>query len=345
MTARIATIIPTFNRQALLGRAVDSVLAQDVSVSIRVFDNASTDGTEQMMRSLAASDESVRYHRHASNIGGAANFEFGLTTVDTEFFSILSDDDYLLPAFYQEAIRALDADPEALFWAGCTLHVDESDVVVEARIETWARYGRFIGEEGVMAMTHGRAPTWTGIVFRRRVLERLGLPDRDARGPSDLDFVLRAAAHGPFIVSPHPSAVFILNSASFSATQPLSSFWPGWLHMIANVRRWAVFDATSRERIAAALETDARRMLFRRGIAAVLAGRRDFAKEAALILRDTPRGRMAGLLLGMTFVATRYPGVVAVLARLYARLETRLISQRNDLQRRHGGRLRSVARG
>jgi hypothetical protein len=191
-----------------------------------------------------------------------------------------------------------------------------------------------------MAMTHGRAPTWTGIVFRRAVLERFGPPDREARGPGDLDFVLRAAAYDPFLVSEHPSAVFMLNSASFSATQPLSSFWPGWVHMIANVRGWQAMDPDARERIAVALESDARRMLFRRGVVAMISGRRDFAGEAASILRSTAQGRWAGWLLGAGLLATRVPGVAKGLGLVYRRLERRLIERRDDLQRRHGPRLR-----
>ncbi|MGN6479261.1 glycosyltransferase [Luteibacter sp.] len=341
MTARIATVIPTYERRQLLKRALESVLEQGVDVSVRVFDNASTDDTEEFVSQWAEVDSRILYHRHATNIGGIANFEFGMSSVDTEFFSILSDDDYLLPGFYERAIAALDNDSEAMFWAGCTLHVDEADTVFEARVESWGRHGRFSGLEGVMAMTGGRAPTWTGIVFRRTVLERLGLPDRAALGPADFDFVLRAAARWPFIIDAHPSAVFTLSSTSFSATQPLSSFWPGWLHLIRNVREWPMFEADVRERIASALEADVRRMLFRRGVAALVAGRRSFANEAARALCSMSDGRIAGWMLSAGVLASGVPGVRAALAFIYRRLEARLLASREDLQRRHGPLLRS----
>lgn len=342
MTARVTAIVPTFCRRALLERAVNSVLNQGNGAVVAVFDNASNDDTEAAMRHLVASDSRVHYHRHAENIGVAANFEYGLATVDTDFFSILSDDDYLLPGFYEKAVRSLDDDPEAMFWAGCTLHVDPSDIVVEARVENWSRHGRFSGEEGVMAMTHSRAPAWTGIVFRRAVLDALGPPDREARGPSDLDFVLRAAMHWPFIISSHPSAVFTLNATSFSATQPLSSFWPGWIRMIANVRGRSVLDARARERIAVALEEDARRMLLRRGVFAMVTGRRDFAIDAAHALCDAPRGRVAGWFLGAGLALARIPLIHQAFAATYKWLERRLIRQRADLQRRHGPLLRPM---
>jgi glycosyltransferase involved in cell wall biosynthesis len=341
--ARITTVIPTFGRRALLERAVASVLEQGRSdVSVRVFDNASPDDTGAVMRKLAAADPRVLYQCHSTNIGAIANFSFALSAVDTEFFSILSDDDYLLPGFYEHALRALDDDPTSMFWAGCTLHVDESDRVVEARVETWRRHGRFDGEEGVLAMTGGRAPAWTGIVFRHAVLERLGLPDQEARGPSDMDFVLRAAAHSPFIVSDYPAAVFTLNATSFSATQPLSSFWPGWVRMIENVRGWSALDVKGRERVALALERDARRMLFRRGVFAMVTGRRDFATDAAKALRGTRGGQFFGWALAGGLMAARIPIVVRTFARLYRALEMRLMRQRVELQHRYEHLLRPL---
>ena len=345
MTARVTTIVPTYRRPAMLRRALESVLSQRRDdVIVRVLDNASGDDTEAVVRVVSDSDHRVVYHCHATNIGGVANFEYGLSKVDTEFFSILSDDDYLLPGFYERALAALDANPDAAFWAGTTLHVDEDERVVEARLDHWTSEGRFEGEEGVMNMTRGRAPTWTGIVFRRTVLERFGLPDRDALGPADFDFVLRAAAHYPFIVEKHPSAVFTLNRSSFSAMQPLSSFWPGWVRIAANIRAWNIWDDATRERIAQAIEFDARRMLFRRGIHAVVAGRMDYAGDASAALRSVKGGSARGLLLDALSCFSRLPGTRALMAAAYGWMETRVILQRGDLQSRYGSLLRKFDR-
>jgi len=345
MTFRVTTILPTYRRPLMLRRALESVLSQGRDdVMVHVLDNASGDETEDVVRSLSRSDGRVVYHRHATNIGGIANFEYGLSAVATEFFSILSDDDYLLPGFYERALAALDANPDAAFWAGTTLHVDEDGRVVEARVDHWEREGRFEGEEGVMSMTRGRAPTWTGIVFRRNVLERFGLPDREALGPADFDFVLRAAAHHPFIVERHPSAVFTLNRTSFSAVQPLSSFWPGWVRIAANVRAWTVLDGAARERVARTIEADARRMLFRRGIHAVVVGRMDYAADASSALRGAEGGRSASWVLDGLRRLSRLPGARPSMATVYRWLETRVILGRGDLQSRYGSLLRKVDR-
>src|SRR5437016_10001362 len=97
----IATIIPTYRRPKLLQRAIRSVLNQTYPhVQIRVYDNSSGDETASVVAELAKKDPRVKYHCHSQNIGSFKNFEYGLKQVDTEWFSILSDDDLILPEFY-----------------------------------------------------------------------------------------------------------------------------------------------------------------------------------------------------------------------------------------------------
>ena len=160
----ISTIIPTYRRPVLLRRAIASALEQrGVDVRVCVFDNCSGDETAEVVHGMAQEHVRIRYHCHAHNIGGGANFDFAMRSVDTPFFSLLSDDDYLLPGFYQRALAALAENPEAMFWVGETLCVDERGAIWDARVNSWSREGVFNPPEGLMAMMHGRAPTWTGV--------------------------------------------------------------------------------------------------------------------------------------------------------------------------------------
>jgi glycosyltransferase involved in cell wall biosynthesis len=335
---RVTTIIPTYRRPALLLRAIVSALGQsEVSLTVNVFDNASGDETTMLVSELAASDPRLNYHCHERNLGGASNFEYGLRSVTSSFFSILSDDDYLLPGFYQRALDDLAKNPEAMFWVGLTLNVDEQGTIWDARVDRWSREGLFFPPEGLMAMMHGMAPVWTGIVFRREILDSIGFPDQEALGPSDLDFILKAASSHPFILRKYPSAVFTLNSTSFSATQPLSSFWPGWQKMFLNMEANGALDSCSKETALAALHQDARRMLFRRGANALAANRYDFARGAAEVLR-AQYGEIGRPLVLKTIATSceRFSWVQRMYAYLYHVVESRLVRSRADLDLRFG---------
>jgi len=338
MVPDITAIIPTYRRPKLLQRAVNSVLSQEgVSLVVRVFDNASADETGEIMADLVARDSRLRYHCHRQNIGGAANFEFGLRSVTSPFFSIFSDDDYLLPGFYQQALDDLAKHPNAMFWAGLTLNVDEQGKIWDARVDRWSREGLYVPPEGMMAMMNGLAPSWNGIVFRREILDSIGFPDKEALGPSDLDFVLKAAASYPFILRKHPSAVFTLNAASFSATQPLSSFWPGWQKMFQNIENSVALDDREKQIALAALHKDARRMLFRRGAHVLSSGRYDFARGAAKALQvQYGRAGRPFLLRAIATACELFPWFQHRYTNLYHMAERRLVKNRADLQRRFG---------
>ena len=332
----ITTLIPTYRRPRLLQRALASAAKQqDVDVRVCVFDNCSGDETAGVVRQMGDHAE-VRYHCHPRNIGGLANLDFAMRSVETPFFSVLSDDDYLLPGFYRNALAGLRENPQAMFWVGETIWVNELGLVWDARVSRWPREGVFSPPEGLTRMMHGLAPTWTGVVFRREIFDRIGFLDLEALGPCDLDFMLRAASQ-PFVLSKSPSAVYMINTASFSATQPLSSFWPGWQKLFRNMEHNAAFDPGTRSVALAALHRDAQRMLFRRGVNALTTRRYDFSREAAHALQSYYGMRARSRTLEvLAAVCERAPWLQRLFAAAYRWLERRLVASRGELEVQFG---------
>ena len=121
----ITTVIPTYRRPRLLRRAIYSVLNQTYpNLEVLVYDNASGDETADMCAEIAARDHRVKYLCHSQNIGVLNNFQAALQEVRTSFFSILSDDDVLLPEFYETALTAFDRHPDAIFVATRVVGMD-----------------------------------------------------------------------------------------------------------------------------------------------------------------------------------------------------------------------------
>lgn len=340
----VTTVIPTYRRPKLLRRAIDSALAQEgPPLIVRVFDNASGDETSSVVAEIASKDQRLRYHCHERNLGAAANFEFGLRSVDTPFFSLLSDDDYLLPGFYKRALADLDENPEAMFWAGMTLNVDESGKIWYARVDGWVKEGVFAPPEGVMAMMHGMAPVWTGIVFRREILDAIGFPDPEVLGPADFDFILRTAVRYKYIVRKYPSAVLVLHSASFSTTQPLSSFWPGWQKIFQNIESSSALNQESKTLALGALHQDAKRMLFRRGANALATGKYDYSYAAADAFEAQYGKAVCPLALkALTNACRRIPLLQSAYTQTYRWVERRLVKSRSSLESRFGHLIKRV---
>lgn len=343
MEPLITTVIPTYRRPSLLKRAIESVLEQDFkSVRVCVFDNNSGDETRSVVEDIAARDSRVMYHAHAENIGPTENFEFALKQVKTPYYSFLSDDDYLLPGFFHQALEDFAAHPDAMFWAGITVNVDENNTIWDAKVERWPDEGLFVPPLGLMRVMGGMSPTWTGILFRREVLDVIGLPDRETLGPKDLDFVLQIAARYSYFVRKMPVAVFTLNMSSFSATQPLSSFWPGWKKMFVNLER-AVADYEEKDRQLArqTLHMDARRMLFRRGANAIAHGRLDFARDAAVALKvDYQLGFHALTLRAIAWLCQNSALIQKLYSSAYRLAEARIIVKRKDIKSRYAHLIR-----
>ena len=96
MSIRLSICIPTYNRAAFLGYALDSIIAQATDeVEIVVSDNASTDGTEALVRDYQSRFPRIRYHRNPENLGADRNFLKVVEIAQGEYGWLLGSDDAL----------------------------------------------------------------------------------------------------------------------------------------------------------------------------------------------------------------------------------------------------------
>jgi len=111
--------IPTYNRAALVGRAIDSVLGQDYPhIEVIISDNASNDGTEGICRNQVACDSRVRYVRQPDNIGATRNFEEVLRLATGDYFMWLGDDDWIDPNYVRLCMERLTKESGSVLVGG-----------------------------------------------------------------------------------------------------------------------------------------------------------------------------------------------------------------------------------
>lgn len=340
----VTTIIPTYKRPHLLENAIRSALAQEgVEKKICVYDNASDDETESLVRSMAERHHEIEYFCHSENIGGFANFQFGLSRVDTPYLNFLSDDDLLLPGFYSNAVEDLKKHPDLMMWAGATVRADRFGRIYDARLESWPREGVYSGLEGLIWMTKGRAPIWTGVVVRSDVLRTVGILDEEVGSAADLDWILRIAARHHFYVSKTPVAMLVLHESSYSENAPFSAFWPGWLKMIKNILDTPGLSEDDGNLVADLLRADAKRMLFRRAVRALASENYSYADAATKVQKEFFKGYLSCCALkGLRTLCTRSPRFQSAYGRLYRVVEAALLKSRRGVGKRHGHLVRRL---
>lgn len=137
-TEPLVTIgVPTYNRRDRLRRAVESALRQTHgSVEVVVYDNASTDGTEELGRELAASDPRVTYVRRPENLGPEANMDDAFRGGRGDYVMLVADDDWIAADYVERCLATLREHPELSVAAGRPRYVrDGEEVPYGARIE------------------------------------------------------------------------------------------------------------------------------------------------------------------------------------------------------------------
>ena len=161
----ISVIMLTYNREALVSRAIESILAQTYrDFEFLIVDNGSTDRSGRIAEEYAAGDERIRViHRERGNIGSGRNA--GLDAAKGDYIAFIDDDDWAEPDFLEFLLALLEENGADVAICGAADKIfDEKKVMTaeEALIELMWR------KKYNMAF-----PTK---LFRRELMEHLRFP-------------------------------------------------------------------------------------------------------------------------------------------------------------------------
>ena len=230
----ITTVIPTFQRPKLLERAIHSALRQSYgNIKVAIFDNNSQDETSEIVRNIALRDNRVVYFCHPLTIKAPENFLFAFSRITTPYFSVLADDDLLLPNFYETALATLNNHPSALFFLGSTIDIDTKGHIIGANASHWKKEF-YSPPEGLFEVISNYF-NWTGALFSKGVLKHCSI-DSEVK-PIDFDFVARLAARFSFVISQTPCALFVSHPNSYSNANKFKLIWPSLVKVASNIER------------------------------------------------------------------------------------------------------------
>lgn len=101
--------LPVHDGERYLPGALAALADQDYGdFAVVVADNASTDGTQEIVRDVAARDSRFTYVRHPVNIGGARNSNWLLERACSPLFAWAYHDDLRDPTWLRRSVEVLD---------------------------------------------------------------------------------------------------------------------------------------------------------------------------------------------------------------------------------------------
>lgn len=111
---KVSIIMSCFNSEETLEFSIKSVLSQDYrNIELIVFDDKSTDGTKEILKRLAASDDRIIPNYNDVNRGTYNNRNAGLLQARGRYVTVMDADDFCHPQRIAIQLRCLQSQPEA----------------------------------------------------------------------------------------------------------------------------------------------------------------------------------------------------------------------------------------
>jgi glycosyltransferase involved in cell wall biosynthesis len=209
----VCTIIPAYNAEAFLHKALDSVLSQTAPVDeIIVVDDGSKDATCAVVESYAPRVRLIRQ----KNQGPAAARNLGVKSSTAAFISFLDADDAWQPQKVEKQLAAFAQTPGAvLCYTGVThVHTDggwQEDFPAQP-IDTLRAELR-IGNPRLVPSC---------VMVSREAFVKAGGFDTALKGSEDWDFAIALQELGPFCMVDEPLCLYQVSDNSLSAN-------PDWM--------------------------------------------------------------------------------------------------------------------
>ncbi|WKZ70290.1 MAG: glycosyltransferase family A protein [Melioribacteraceae bacterium] len=160
-TPSVSVVVPTYNREKLLPRALDSILKQTLhNWECIIVDDGSTDNTSQIVNDYLEKDHRFRYMKHA-NKKPPLTFNTGIQASIGRFVTFLGSDDEYKPEHLQLRFDFMINNPDidliqgGLEIIGHPYVKDMNDLSKEIHISECKVGGTFFGKREVFLELEG----------------------------------------------------------------------------------------------------------------------------------------------------------------------------------------------
>lgn len=209
----VSIIIPTYNREKLLPRAIESVLSQDYEgeIEIIVSDDGSSDNTLQIANSYGENVKVLFKPSDCKTQGPSSTRNRGIAAASKFYVLFLDSDDYFFPGHIKTMVNAIEENPEFAYVFCRILEINET--TTPPTFSLWTK--EVITEREIINLniaSHNAAQT-NGFIFKREVFDKVGVFHEDIYHGEDIDLWMRIAEFYKGNFSDHYGAALRRNGA------------------------------------------------------------------------------------------------------------------------------------
>lgn len=195
--SQISVIIPTYNRRALIGATIESILRQTLlPKELIVIDDHSNDGTREWLKQTYG-EELIVLSTEGKGPGAARNT--GLKVATGQYIKFFDSDDLMTRNTLEVQVRALEESRKGFVYSPYCYAREKRNGTWEQADPAILNYYPFPQRHSLTDwMIRGLFITIPGMLFRRELLDRVGPWRTDITASEDWDYLFRISLEEPF---------------------------------------------------------------------------------------------------------------------------------------------------
>jgi glycosyltransferase involved in cell wall biosynthesis len=126
----ISVVLPTFNGEKYISRAIDSVLSQSFSdFELIIINDGGNDNTESIIKGYSYSDSRIKYFKNEKNLGIVKSLNRGLNEAKGDYIARIDDDDVWIDKDkLKKQFEFLENNPGYVLVGTGAICVDENEI-------------------------------------------------------------------------------------------------------------------------------------------------------------------------------------------------------------------------
>jgi len=225
----VSICIPVFNGEKYLEKCIDSAIFQSYKkIEIIIVDDGSTDNSQRIINQYALKDERIKTISNSQNLGLTRNWNTCIEFSSGEWIKFLFQDDYLSVNCIESMLNAFDNKTPLIvckrtfvlkdtaeanlhdYYKNKVLTFEKLGVAEKKKVITSTMISNFACKN--IGMNFIGEPT--SILFRKEIVNSLGMFNTNLQQICDFEFALRIASNYGLIYINEPLTFFRIHEQS-----------------------------------------------------------------------------------------------------------------------------------